>query len=66
MENTDLPNTVTINLSELKYEEGDDLGDAISDYLSDTYGFCHKGFEYEVDDSSKTITVVNIDWDTEE
>lgn len=23
------------------------IEDAISDYLSDEYGFCHQGFEYE-------------------
>jgi hypothetical protein len=37
----------------------EDLADNISEYLSDEYGFCHKGFEVE-------IIVKNIEWDTTE
>ena len=33
----------------------------ISDYLSDTYGYCHKGFDYVIEDG--LIKVTNIDWD---
>ncbi len=41
--------------------------DAVSDYLSDTYGFCHKGFEVTIhrDGAGRIIEVVaeNIKWD---
>jgi len=36
-----------------------ELDDEISDYLSDVYGFCHKGFDIE-------IKITNIQWDKEE
>jgi len=32
-----------------------DDNDAISDWLSDTYGFCHNGFTYEHSDFDGTI-----------
>lgn len=31
---------------------GDDLGDIISDFLSDEYGYCHYGFEYDTFDET--------------
>jgi hypothetical protein len=37
---------------------------AISDYLSDTYGFCHKGFAYE--EADNVIHITHIEWDEEE
>lgn len=37
--------------------------DAISDYLSDEYEFCHKGFEYEETENGD-IHIYNIEWDT--
>lgn len=39
----ELPKEITLQLPEDKVDE-----DEISDYLSDTYGFCHNGFEFEV------------------
>jgi hypothetical protein len=41
----------------------DEKVDIISDYLSDEYGFCHDGFDYEELDS---IRIYNIEWDTTE
>ena len=42
----------------------DEREDAISDYLSDTYGFCHYGFCYE--ETDEQIHITNIEWDEEE
>lgn len=28
--------------------DDEDLNEYLSDWLSDTYGFCHKGFEYSI------------------
>ena len=38
--------------------------DAISDYLSNEYGFCHKGFSYE--EIGEQIHITHIEWDEEE
>lgn len=38
--------------------------EAIGDFLSDTYGFCHYGFLYE--DINGQIHITNIEWDEEE
>ena len=38
---------------------GQDMEEDISDYLSDVYGFCHKGFNID-------IKVTNIQWDKED
>ena len=38
--------------------------EAVSDHLSDTYGFCHKGFSYRETDG--VIHITDIEWDTEE
>ena len=60
----ELPTRITININDLDYQpEYDDLADAISDWLSDTYGFCHYGFDYETDYITGDITVFDIDWD---
>ena len=40
-------NEVTKN-GQLTYKSKEDLLDIVSDYLSDTYGFCHDGFSAEV------------------
>jgi hypothetical protein len=42
----------------------DDQGEAVSDYLSDTYGFCHYGFDYE--ETNGQIHITHIEWDEEE
>ena len=34
----------------------------LSDWLSDTYGFCHNGFAYQECDGY--IHITDIDWDT--
>lgn len=42
----------------------DDKEEAVSDFLSDTYGFCHKGFTYE--EINGLIHITNIIWDEED
>lgn len=44
--------------------EGDEIDEIISDWLSDEYGFCHFGFEYDVEGDH--INIYNIEWDTSE
>ena len=39
--------------------------DAISDYLSDEYEYCHKGFEFEETEGGD-VNINNIKWDTTE
>lgn len=69
-----LPKKVTISIDELLEKEyldvdteldEDYIADAVSDYLSDTYGFCHYGFNIdEVNMGRKVIKVTDIKWDT--
>lgn len=62
-----LPKEITVFLDDLSLEDIDDedeVVDAISEYLSDTYGFCHKGFMWERGDDVDTINIYDIDWDT--
>jgi hypothetical protein len=41
-----LPKNVILTIDD--YYEGDDLDDTITDMLSDEYGFCLFGFNYEI------------------
>ena len=62
-----LPREVTITLDALgldSYEDDEELEEAISDWLSDEYGYCHYGFDWEHGDDVDTIEIYNIDWDT--
>ena len=45
-EDVDLPNEVEVDVPAEVVDYGD-VEDFISDYLSDEYGFCHKGFDIE-------------------
>ena len=45
--------------------EDDELEEVLSDYLSDTYGYCHNGFHFDEDEEG-IILISDIDWDTEE
>lgn len=66
MRRNNLPKEVFIDYDKLDidWEEPDEyeLLDAISDYLSDEYGFCHDGFEYK--DTGSCIHITDIEWDT--
>lgn len=62
-----LPSIVNVNINDLNYNpEYDNFDDLLSDYLSDTYGFCHYGFDYETDIISGDIKIFDIEWDTSE
>ena len=68
-----LPVNVTILASQLQLDTDDiaddeeELEEVISDYLSDEYGFCHNGFNFEVvrneNGEPSEFVVTNIDWD---
>ena len=65
----DLPTTVIININEIGYnaEDGDDLYECITNYLSDIYGYCIYGYNTEdLDTITGNIIVTNIEWDTKE
>ena len=62
-----LPTELFVNCYDIDAEwyelEEQEQEEAISDYLSDTYGFCHYGFKYE--DYGEQIHIINIEWDNE-
>ena len=70
-----LPKCVTISAGELALDTDDDykdeesLADIVGDYLSDTYGFCHYGFEFEVlyneFNEPSEVVVADIQWDVD-
>lgn len=64
----ELPTELTVNPYDIDSEwydlEEQEQEEAVSDYLSDTYGFCHYGFTYEETDGQ--IHITNIEWDEEE
>lgn len=69
-----LPVNVIILASQLQLDtdsiadDEEELAEEISDYLSDTYGFCHKGFNFEVVKNElgepSNFVVTSIQWDT--
>lgn len=60
----ELPTRITVNINDIEYDPEYGIAGAISDYLSDTYGYCHYGFDFETDTTMGDITVFNIEWDT--
>ena len=64
----DLPSELTLSIYDFNYVDGetdiDELNDDIGDYLSDEYGYCHKGFQFDVE--GEKIYVYDIDWDLSE
>ena len=56
-----LPTKLKLDLCEVDDQLKDEICEAVSDYLSRTYGYCINGYCYEA-----TIEVDEIDWDTEE
>ena len=52
------------------YRDKEAMSDILSDYLSDEYGFCHKGFDYEVHynefNEPSEVVVSDIQWDVDE
>ena len=72
----DLPESVTISADELDldmddvYGDEEEIADIVSDYLSDTYGFCHYGFDMDVVynelNEPSEFVVSDIKWDVDE
>lgn len=61
----DLIDNAYLEYEDIVEEDEDYLADAISDYLSDKYEYCHYGFDIEeIDFEKKVILVTNIKWDT--
>ena len=52
------------------YEDKSEISGIIGDYLSDMYGYCHKGFDYEVHynefNEPSEVVVTDIQWDVDE
>lgn len=65
---SELPTELYVNYYDIDAEwynlEEQEQDEAVSDYLSDEYGFCHRGFEYE--EIGEQIHITNIEWDEEE
>lgn len=65
----DLPTELIVDCYDIDsdwYALEDQVKDeALSDYLSDEYGYCHDGFGYE-EIGNDNIHITNIQWDTEE
>lgn len=65
---TNLPSEVEVSIYDVDYVEGEtdpeELSDILSDYLSDTYGYTHFGFDFDV--KGDTIYIYNIKWDLDE
>lgn len=71
-----LPESIKITAATLAldtddiYRDEEAMSDILSDYLSDEYGFCHKGFDYEVHynefNEPSEVIVSNIQWDVDE
>lgn len=63
-----LPSEVEVSIYDVDYVEGEtdpeELSDTLSDYLSDTYGYTHFGFDFDVE--GDTIYIYNIKWDLNE
>ena len=76
-ENDNLPTEITLDRIDIEdngfnvYDD-DELEEQLSEYLSDEYGCCHEGFNYDVvwdsflPDQPRKIKITNIDWDTTE
>ena len=45
LEGNELPDRL---VADIEVDESEDIDEQLSDWLSDTYGFCHQGFEYEL------------------
>lgn len=44
----ELPKEITVTLTDAQYEDNEaDAGDTLGELISDFYGWCHNGFEYE-------------------
>ena len=67
----DLPSEVEVSIGELDFEgdfvdlDDSEIEDILSDYLSDTYGYCHYGFKWKGKEGSNDhLICYDIQWDT--
>ena len=65
----DLPTELIVDCYEIdddwdEFDE-DEKGDAVSEYLSNEYEYCHDGFDYKELENGN-VYIVDIRWDTEE
>ena len=77
MEEIKLPKQITLSLYDIQdnmfnvYDDNE-LEEQLSEYLSNEYGFCHNGFNYDVEwnqmfpDQPRKIKITKIKWDTTE
>ena len=72
-EKLDLPKDVTITIKELCEKDylldmdDENIENAVSDYLSDSVGFCHFGYKMDIKtDEPMRVDVTDIDWDISE
>ena len=67
-----LPKEIEVIIRKEELESDDieeELDEMISEYLSDEYGYCHNGFNYEIineHDEEFEIRIFNIKWDATE
>lgn len=67
-----LPKEIEVIIRKEELESDDieeELDEMISEYLSDEYGYCHNGFNYEITnehDEEFEIRIFNIKWDATE
>ena len=64
-----LPKDVDIQIDDelrefISNSDKDGFEEYISNYLSDKYGFCHFGWNYDIDANEDCVHVTDIDWDT--
>lgn len=61
-----LPDTVVVKFDDIDtYMDDPEVDEVISNWLSDTYGYCHNGFEFkEIMQNNEYVMIYNIQWDT--
>lgn len=63
-----LPTELCVNPTDIDADwdemDDDEKEETLSDFLSDMYGYCHKGFEYE--ETNGQVHITNIQWDLED
>ena len=63
-----LPKNVIIPFEDIDtnvdMEDEEEVASEIGDILSDSYGFCHYGFDMDIDYDKKEVYASHIKWDT--
>ena len=71
MEEVKLPKEVDIQIDDelrefISNSDKDGFEEYINNYLSDEYGYCHFGWNYDIDANEDKVHVKDIEWDTSE